>query len=60
MRSPFRLECRALRPAPDEVNAQIRHLMERPSSVERAEEYVRLLELWAQATAPLREWSTAA
>ncbi|MBW1602768.1 hypothetical protein JJV70_11735 [Streptomyces sp. JJ66] len=53
------------RPAPaDDVNAAIRHLMEQPADSRRAEEYVRLLSLWAQATTPptgaTATWTTAA
>ena len=39
-------------PAPDEVNAAIRTLMEQPADARRAEEYTRLLTLWDVATRP--------
>lgn len=43
-----------------EVNAQIRRLMDRPSGDERAQEYIRLLALWAEAAAARTDWDTAA
>ncbi len=38
-------------PAPDEINRRIRLLMNQPASTRRAQEYTRLLVLWAEATA---------
>ncbi|MGW4731858.1 hypothetical protein ACWEQC_22290 [Streptomyces shenzhenensis] len=37
-------------PALDDVNDRIRHLMGQPASPSRAEEYRRLLDLWAELT----------
>ncbi|MCX2971186.1 MULTISPECIES: hypothetical protein [Streptomyces] len=48
-----------VRPAPADVNARIRDLMEQPADARRAEEYVRLLALWSEATAA-PEWAAAA
>jgi hypothetical protein len=38
-------------PALDDINTRIRHLMEQPADERQAEEYARLLVLWAEATA---------
>ncbi|GAA4689121.1 hypothetical protein GCM10023347_51250 [Streptomyces chumphonensis] len=40
-----------------DVNDAIRRLMEQPADTRRAEEYVRLLSLWADTTPA---WTTAA
>ncbi|WP_340560995.1 hypothetical protein [Streptomyces sp. GSL17-111] len=40
-----------------DVNDAIRRLMEQPADTRRAEEYVRLLSLWADTTT---DWTTAA
>ncbi|MET9322019.1 hypothetical protein ABZX75_17760 [Streptomyces sp. NPDC003038] len=47
-------------PAPAEVNRAIRDLMDRPDDGRRAEEYARLLLLWAEANAARDRWGTAA
>ncbi|MEU4891164.1 hypothetical protein AB0B12_03760 [Streptomyces sp. NPDC044780] len=48
-------------PALDEINRRIRHLMSRPADKRRAEEYTRLLVLWAEATAGNgSDWGKAA
>lgn len=45
----------------DAINDAIRHLMSRPADQARAEEYQRLLELWANVCPPeLHCWATAA
>ncbi|WP_157839995.1 hypothetical protein [Streptomyces megasporus] len=41
-------------PAQEEVNDRIRHLMEQPADEQRAEEYARLLHLWAETSQPCR------
>ena len=56
----LRLRRRSRRPAAAEVNAATRRLMDDPSSTARTEEYVRLLTLWAEATADRARWDTAA
>lgn len=45
----------AARCTADVVNSRIRRLMSRPSSAARTAEYVRLLALWADATAARRK-----
>ncbi|MDN3059594.1 hypothetical protein PH213_34700 [Streptomyces sp. SRF1] len=42
---------RSMPPALDEINRRIRLLMDEPADKRRAEEYTRLLVLWAEATA---------
>ena len=50
-----------LRPDADEVNALIRRLMDEPADQRRAQEYERLLALWAEATrADGSDWGKAA
>ncbi|MBW1595749.1 hypothetical protein [Streptomyces sp. JJ38] len=44
----------------DDVNAAIRRLMEQPADARRAEEYSRLLTLWARAASDTSAWTTAA
>lgn len=47
--------------ASEEVNHRIRHLMHQPAGKQRAEEYTRLLVLWAEATAANgSDWGKAA
>ncbi|MEU8870413.1 hypothetical protein AB0D24_04470 [Streptomyces javensis] len=57
----LRPQGRVTPPALDEINDRIRLLMNQPADKRRAEEYTRLLVLWAAATAANRSgWGTAA
>ncbi|UQA91393.1 AAA-like domain-containing protein [Streptomyces halobius] len=47
-------------PALDEVNAEIRRLMEEPVCARRTEEYFRLLSLWTEAARSSTPWTKAA
>lgn len=48
-------------PALDEINRRIRLLMNEPADKRRAQEYTRLLVLWAEATAANgADWGKAA
>ncbi|NEW71042.1 MULTISPECIES: hypothetical protein [Streptomyces] len=57
----FRPHGRAMTAARDEINARIRLLMDEPATKQRAEEYKRLLVLWASAAAANgSDWGKAA
>ncbi|MBP8535936.1 hypothetical protein [Streptomyces sp. MK37H] len=57
----FRPQGRVTSPALEEINDRIRLLMDEPASQRRAEEYTRLLVLWAEATtANGSDWGKAA
>ena len=60
MLSPSLLSGSASFPAPDEVNAEIRRLMDEPAGDRRSEEYVRLLTLWTEAARASTAWTKAA
>ncbi|TMU98204.1 hypothetical protein [Streptomyces sp. DASNCL29] len=61
MPTVFRPRGRAMPPALDEINRRIRLLMDEPADKRRAEEYTRLLVLWAEATtADETVWGRAA
>ncbi|MEU1784813.1 hypothetical protein ABZ553_02540 [Streptomyces sparsogenes] len=61
MPTVFRPQGRAMTLASEEVNHRIRHLMHQPAGKQRAEEYTRLLVLWAEATAANgSDWGKAA
>ncbi|MGP4000744.1 hypothetical protein [Streptomyces sp. 8N706] len=60
MTTPSRPHGPAPFPAPDEVNAEIRRLMEKPVGARRSEEYIRLLTLWTEAARSSTAWMKAA
>ncbi|MER8160198.1 hypothetical protein [Streptomyces sp. NPDC094472] len=61
MPTVFRPGGRAMTSALDEINDRIRILMDEPADKRRAEEYTRLLVLWAEAAmADGSGWGTAA
>ena len=61
MPAVFRPHGRVMPPALDEINRRIRLLMNEPADKRRAQEYTRLLVLWAEATAANgADWGKAA